>query len=74
MYNGNGSAQFKFPHILFEDKVIYVLGYDTRDKWENVLGGQYGCVYIDEINTANIEFVREISHPKRLPHGHPEPG
>lgn len=61
VYNGNGSAQFKFPHILFEDKVIYVLGYDTRDKWENVLGGQYGCVYIDEINTANIEFVREIS-------------
>lgn len=61
VYNGNGSAQFKFPHILFEDKVIYVLGYDTRDRWENVLGGQYGCVYIDEINTANIEFVREIS-------------
>lgn len=61
VYNGNGSVNFKFPHILFEDKVIYVMGYDTRDKWENVLGGQYGCVYIDEINTANIEFVREIS-------------
>ena len=25
------------------------------------LGGQYGCVYIDEVNTANIEFVREVS-------------
>ena len=23
--------------------------------------GQYGCVYIDEINTADIEFVREMS-------------
>ncbi len=25
------------------------------------MGSQFGCVYIDEINTANIEFVREIS-------------
>ena len=25
------------------------------------LGGQYGCVYIDEINTADIEFLREVS-------------
>ena len=24
-------------------------------------GSQFGCVYIDEINTANIDFVREIS-------------
>ena len=37
------------------------MGYDTRDKWENALGGQYGCVLIDEINTADIEFVREVS-------------
>src|SRR5690606_19737339 len=28
---------------------------------ELVLGSQFGCVYIDEINTANIDFVREIS-------------
>ncbi len=26
-----------------------------------VLGAQFGCVYIDEINTADIEFVREMS-------------
>lgn len=61
VYNGNGSVNFKFPHILFEDKVIYVLGYDARNKWENVLGGQYGCVYVDEANTADIDFLREIS-------------
>ena len=60
-YNGRGDVKNKFPHIVFEDKIIYVLGYDTRDKWENALGGQYGVVLIDEINTANIEFVREIS-------------
>ena len=59
-YYGNGSKDNKLPHIVWEDKTIYVLGYDTKEKWQNVLGGQYGCVLIDEINTANIEFVREI--------------
>ena len=37
-----------------------MLGYDNKDKWQNVLGSQFG-VYIDEINTADIDFVREIS-------------
>ena len=60
-YYGNGDKAYKFPHIKFEDKIILVMGYDTKDKWENALGGQYGCVLIDEINTADIEFVREIS-------------
>lgn len=60
-YNGRGDVKNKFPHIVFEDKIIYVLGYDTKDKWENALGGQYGIVLIDEINTADIEFIREIS-------------
>lgn len=60
-YNGNGDSNNKLPHIKFENKVIYVLGYDNRDKWELVLGSQFGCVYIDEINTANIDFVREIA-------------
>lgn len=61
VYYGHGTADNKIPHIAFEGKIIYVLGYDTRDKWENVLGGQYGCVYIDEANTADIGFLREIS-------------
>lgn len=60
-YYGNGDKDYKFPHIKFEDKIILIMGYDTRDKWENALGGQYGCVLIDEINTADIEFVRELS-------------
>lgn len=59
-YYGNGDKDNKFPHIKFEGKIIYILGYDSKDKWENALGGQYGCVYIDEINTADIDFVREI--------------
>lgn len=60
-YYGNGDKDYKFPHIKFEDKIILVMGYDTKDKWENALGGQYGCVLIDECNTADIEFLREVS-------------
>lgn len=60
-YHGNGDKDYKIPHIKFEDKIIFVLGYDNKDKWEMALGSQFGCVYIDEINTANIDFVREIS-------------
>lgn len=60
-YFGNGDKDNKLPHIKFEGKIIYILGYDDMSKWKLALGGQYGCVYIDEVNTANIEFVREIS-------------
>lgn len=60
-YHGNGDNENKLPHIKFEGKIIYVLGYDSRDKWQLVLGSQFGCVYIDEINTASIDFVREVS-------------
>lgn len=61
VYYGNGNANVKIPHLEFEGKIIYILGYDDVSKWKMVLGSQFGCVYIDEINTANIEFVREIS-------------
>jgi PBSX family phage terminase large subunit len=64
-YNGSGTKDDKIPHILFHtssgDKTIYVLGYGNKKKWKKALGGQYGCLYIDEINTADIDFVREAS-------------
>jgi hypothetical protein len=64
-YNGNGSKDYKLPHILYHtskgDKVILVLGYDNKTRWKKALGGQYGCLYIDEINIADIEYVREAS-------------
>lgn len=64
-YNGNGTKDDKIPHILFHtsggDKVIYVMGYGDKKKWQKALGGQYGCLYIDEINTADIDFVREAA-------------
>lgn len=63
-YNGNGDKDNKIPHIRYNtpngEKIIYILGYDNIDKWKMALGSQFGCVLIDEINTASIEFVREI--------------
>lgn len=62
-YKGNGSGEYKMPHLLFHTsdggKIIFVVGYGNKRKWKDALGGQYGCLYIDEINTADIDFVRE---------------
>lgn len=64
-YNGNGDKDDKIPHIRYStpngEKVIYILGYDNKEKWKMALGSQFGCVLIDEVNTANVEFVIEIS-------------
>lgn len=64
-YNGNGTRDEKIPHILYHtsngDKVVYVMGYGDKKKWQKALGGQYGCLYIDEVNTADIDFVREAA-------------
>lgn len=63
-YNGNGDKDNKIPHIKYQtsngEKIIYILGYDNKDKWKMALGSQFGCVMIDEVNTADIDFVREI--------------
>ncbi len=64
-YNSNGKGQHSLPHIVYHtktgDKIIYVLGYDNKTRWKKALGGQYGCLYIDEINIADMEYVREAS-------------
>ena len=59
-YCGKGDNGNKLPHIKFHNKIIYILGYDDSSKWKNALGSQFGCVWVDEVNTANMEFVREI--------------
>ncbi|MEG1862968.1 MAG: terminase [Oscillospiraceae bacterium] len=64
-YNPAGKGKDSLPHIIYHtskgNKVIYVLGYDNKARWKKALGGQYGCLYIDEINIAEIEYVREAS-------------
>ncbi len=60
-YNASGRGAHSLPHLAFKDKIIYVLGYDNKARWRKALGGQYGCLYIDEINIADMDFVREAS-------------
>ena len=65
-YYPNGKDNIKLSHIRFQtqngEKIIYVAGYSDKTKWKKVLGSQFGCVYIDEVNVADIEFLREITH------------
>lgn len=65
-YYPKGQGRIGLSHIKYQtpngEKIIYVCGYDNKARWKKVLGSQQGCVYIDEVNTADIEFLREISH------------
>mgnify|MGYP000009762918 FL=1 len=65
-YNPNGKGRIRLPHIEYKTpngiRYIYVCGYDNKTKWKKVLGSQVGCVYIDEVNIADMEFLREITH------------
>ena len=63
-YNSNGKGDITLPHIRYVpakgvEKIILVLGYDNKKRWQKALGGQYGCLYIDEINIADMDYVRE---------------
>lgn len=64
-YNARGKGKNTLSHLVYHtnngDKIIYILGYDNETRWKNALGGQYGCVYIDEINTANMSYVRQVA-------------
>lgn len=63
-YNSRGQGKHTMSHILFHtsigDKIIYILGYNDENRWKKALGGQYGCIFIDEINTAKINFVSQV--------------
>lgn len=65
-YWPNGKDKIRLPHLVYETnkgiKIIYICGYADKSKWKKVLGGQVGCVYLDEVNLANMEFMREITH------------
>lgn len=65
-YKGAGDANIKLSHIKFTTpkglKIIYVCGYGDKKRWEKALGGQLGCLYIDEINIGDMEFIRESAH------------
>jgi len=64
-YRGAGAGENSLAHILYRTpngvKVIYVLGYADKSRWKKALGGQYGCAMVDEVNVADMDFVRELA-------------
>lgn len=64
-YNASGKGENRLPHVMYQtpkgDKVIYILGYNDRARWKKALGSQSGCILIDEINVADMDYVREAS-------------
>lgn len=65
-YYPSGKGHIGLPHIEFTTqngvKTIYICGYNDVSKWKKVLGSQLGCVYIDEVNICDMEFIREVTH------------
>jgi PBSX family phage terminase large subunit len=64
-YFGSGTSRIKLPHLIFETpngtKTIYILGYGDKARWKKALGSQFFGLYIDEINIADMEYVREAA-------------
>ncbi|MDD4390600.1 MAG: terminase [Eubacteriales bacterium] len=60
-YNSSGRGGENLPHLSYQGKIIYALGYADKARWKKALGSQSGCIYIDEINIADMDFVREAS-------------
>ena len=65
-YHASGKGNIRLPHIQYHTskgiKIIYVCGYNDKTRWKKVLGSQVGCVFIDEVNICDMEFLREITH------------
>lgn len=60
-YYGKGNSMINSAHIEIFGKIIYIVGYGDTNRWTRVRGSQFGCVYIDEVNLADMNFIREIS-------------
>ena len=63
-YKGNGDVTYNLPHLYVKSKgdlkVVFLFGYSDAARWKKALGGQMGCTMIDEVNTADMDFVREV--------------
>ena len=64
-YRGNGDVNYNLPHIYVKSnkgvKVVFLFGYADQARWKKALGGQFGCAMIDEVNTADMDLVREVA-------------
>lgn len=41
------------------DKKILLVGYDNKSKWKKILGSSIECIFVDEVNIADPQFIRE---------------
>lgn len=62
--NLNGSYEQKLPHLKIKDDIVYLVGYSDISKFKKVLGGQFGSVFIDECNIADMSFINEMFLPR----------
>lgn len=52
----NGHGNISGPHVVVHDayggpdKYILIASYADEKQWKKILGGQYGCCFIDEVN------------------------
>lgn len=60
----NGSNEQKLPHLKIDDDIVYLVGYSDVARFKKVLGGQFGAVFIDEANIADMGFIRELFLPR----------
>ena len=64
-YFGNGNVMFNLPHLEVRSihgiKIVFLFGYADQTRWKKALGGQFGCTMIDEVNTADMDLVREVA-------------
>ena len=60
----DGNRDQKLPHIKIKDQIIFLVGYDNVRRFTKVLGGQFGVVFVDEMNIAIESFINEIFLPR----------
>jgi len=64
-YFPKGRGTTSLPHIVYNtpngQKIIYVLGYADKARWKKALGAQFGIIFVDEANLADMDFIQEIS-------------
>jgi phage terminase large subunit len=43
---------------------VFIVGYDNINRFRKILGGQVGVAFVDEVNIADMGFIRELFLPR----------
>lgn len=60
-----GTDTSKGQHLIFLDcegreKIIYIVGFRDKARWQKILGSTIGGILIDEINLADPDFIAQV--------------